>query len=89
MKWYKITVPLSVGGNTGSAAGGSSIVKTAEDRNAGMKRPGEIVKRTPDGAPEAKPPETEDNAISERAWTAADEITARGLQNYRRAKPNR
>ena len=89
MKWYKITVPLSMGGNTGSVAGGSPIVKTTEERNARMKRLGETAKRRPDSAPRAKPPESVDNAVSEGAWRAADEITARGLQNYRRAKPNR
>ena len=80
MKWYKITVPLSVGGNTGSVSGGSPIVKTVEERNGPMKRLVKTAKRTPDSAPEAKRAETADNTVSEGAWTAADEITARGLQ---------
>ena len=75
MKWYKITVPLSMGGNTGSVAGGSPIAKTVEERNAGK-----TAKRTPDSAPEAKRAETADKTVSEGAWTAVDEITARGLQ---------
>ena len=80
MKWYKITVPLSMGGNVGSVAGDSPIAKTVEERNARMKRPGKTAKSTPDSAPEAKQAETADKTVSEGAWTAVDEITARGLQ---------